>query len=100
IDWPGPFGLVMIGAMACGTPVIAFRRGSVDEVMEDGRSGFVVSDVEAAVAAVGRVADLDRAGVRAAFEARFTAPHMAADYVGVYERIIANRRRRARAPAA
>jgi len=100
VDWPEPFGLVMIEGMACGTPVIAFRRGSVEEVMEDGRSGFVVDDVDQAIAAVARVGDLDRAGVRAAFDARFTAPHMAADYVRVYERIIANRQRRARAPAA
>src|SRR5438067_9393606 len=61
IDWPEPFGLVMIEAMACGTPVIAYARGSVSEVMEDGVTGFVVNDIEQAVEAVGRVCDLSRA---------------------------------------
>jgi glycosyltransferase involved in cell wall biosynthesis len=87
IDWPEPFGLVMIEAMACGTPVIAFPCGSVPEVVEDGVSGFVVDGVEAAAAAVGRVAALDRAVVRAAFERRFTARRMAEDYLSVYERL-------------
>ena len=65
IDWPEPFGLVMIEAMACGTPVIAFRRGSVSEVLEDGTSGFIVDTIEEAVAAMRRIASLDRAKVRA-----------------------------------
>lgn len=84
IDWPEPFGLVMIEAMSCGTPTIAFRRGSVPEVLEDGRSGFIVDDVAEAVRACGRIDTLDRAGVRAAFEDRFTAARMASDYLDVY----------------
>jgi glycosyltransferase involved in cell wall biosynthesis len=100
IDWPEPFGLVMIEAMACGTPVIAFQQGSVLEVMEDGRSGFVVSDIDEAVDAVRRIGQLDRLECRQAFEERFTASRMAKDYVRVYEDVIARRRRHARAPAA
>jgi hypothetical protein len=91
IDWPEPFGLVMIEAMACGTPIIALRRGSVPEVVEDGVSGFIVDNVEQAVAAVHRITDLDRATVRAAFERRFTAERMAKDYVDIYHRIVAPR---------
>jgi glycosyltransferase involved in cell wall biosynthesis len=68
IDWPEPFGLVMIEAMACGTPVIAFRRGSAPEVIDDGVSGFLVDDVSQATAAARRVAELDRTHARAAFE--------------------------------
>src|SRR6516225_10776405 len=85
IDWPEPFGLVMIEAMACGTPVIAFRRGSVPEVLEDGTSGFIVDTLEQAVAAVPRITQLDRAKVRASFERRFTAERMAGDYLKIYE---------------
>ena len=85
IDWPEPFGLVMIEAMACGTPVIAFRRGSVPEVLEDGLSGFIVDTIEEAVAAVRRIAGLDRAKIRAEFERRFTAERMARDYLDVYQ---------------
>jgi len=85
VDWPEPFGLVMIEAMACGTPVIAFRRGSVPEVLEDGTSGFIVDTIEQAVAAVPRVTHLDRAKVRASFERRFTAKRMAGDYLKIYE---------------
>src|SRR5262249_34864124 len=88
IAWPEPFGLVMIEAMACGCPVVAFRHGSVPEVVEDGVTGFIVDDVEQAVAACARLATLDRAGVRARFEARWTAQRMARDYVAVYERLI------------
>ena len=95
IDWPEPFGLVMIEAMACGTPVIAYRQGSVEEVMEEGRSGFVVSNIDEAVQAVRRVADLDRAECRRVFDHRFTAAQMADDYVRVYERVISSSRRRA-----
>jgi glycosyltransferase involved in cell wall biosynthesis len=84
IDWPEPFGLVMIEAMACGTPVIAFARGSVPEVIEDGVTGFVVNDVDGAVEAVTRLDEIDRDEVRARFEQRFTAERMATDYVGVY----------------
>ncbi|HVJ55309.1 MAG TPA: glycosyltransferase family 4 protein [Aliidongia sp.] len=84
IDWPEPFGLVMIEAMACGTPVIAFRCGSVPEVIDDGVSGFIVDDLEMAAEAVTRVGMLDRAGVRAAFDRRFTVERMAEDYLTLY----------------
>ena len=85
IDWPEPFGLVMIEAMACGTPVIAFRRGSVPEVLQDGTSGFIVDTVEEAVSAVRRIANLGRARIRAEFERRFTVERMARDYLGIYQ---------------
>jgi glycosyltransferase involved in cell wall biosynthesis len=88
INWPEPFGLVMIEAMACGTPIIAFRNGSVPEVMTDGVTGFVVADVEQAVAAVERVANLCRAGCRRVFEERFSAGRMAGDYLAVYHRLV------------
>jgi glycosyltransferase involved in cell wall biosynthesis len=84
IDWPEPFGLVMIEAMACGTPVIAFNCGSVPEVMDDGLTGFIVNSEDAAVAAIDRLDELDRAKVRQQFERRFTARRMAQDYVDVY----------------
>ena len=87
IDWPEPFGLVMIEAMACGTPVIAFNRGSVPEVVEDGLTGFIVEDETSAVAAVSRLDTLSRVKVRARFEERFTAKRMAEDYLGVYRQI-------------
>jgi glycosyltransferase involved in cell wall biosynthesis len=77
ISWPEPFGLVMIEAMACGTPVVAFNRGAVPEVVEDGRTGFIVEDEAGAMAAVARLHTLSRAAVRARFEARFTARRMA-----------------------
>ena len=89
IDWAEPFGLVMIESMACGTPVIAYRSGSVPEVIDDGVSGFIVEDIPGAVHAVGRLDELDRAQVRAAFEHRFSVERMARDYVGVYERLVA-----------
>jgi glycosyltransferase involved in cell wall biosynthesis len=88
IDWPEPFGLVMIEAMACGTPVIAFDGGSVPEVMEDGVTGFVVRDRDDAVKAVSGVRDLSRAGCREVFETGFAASRMAKDYIGVYKRLI------------
>ncbi|WBQ19268.1 glycosyltransferase family 4 protein [Sphingobium yanoikuyae] len=84
IDWPEPFGLVMIEAMACGTPVIAFRCGSVPEVIEHGRSGFIVDTEDEAVAAIEQLSHLDRGRVRSAFDARFTAARMAADYTALY----------------
>ena len=87
IDWPEPFGLVMIEAMACGTPVIAFRRGSVPEVIEHGVSGFIVDNEAEAVEAVRRLDELDRWQVRQAFERRFTADTMAAQYVRCYQAI-------------
>jgi glycosyltransferase involved in cell wall biosynthesis len=85
IDWPEPFGLVMIEAMACGTPVIAYNHGSVPEILEDGITGFIVSNEAEAVEALRRVDSLDRDKIRARFEARFTARRMAQDYVEVYE---------------
>ena len=87
IDWPEPFGLVMMEAMACGTPTVAYRRGSVPEIIEDGVSGFIVEDESEALAAIARLEDLDRRGVRAAFERRFTARRMAEDYVHVYRQL-------------
>jgi glycosyltransferase involved in cell wall biosynthesis len=88
IEWPEPFGLVMIEAMACGTPTIAFRRGSVAEVLEDGESGFIVDSIDAAVSALDRVTQLERSRCRAAFERRFLAARMAEDYVNVYRRLV------------
>jgi glycosyltransferase involved in cell wall biosynthesis len=85
IDWPEPFGLVMIEAMSCGTPVIAFRHGSVPEVVEHGVSGLIVGTVEEAVAAVREVGHLDRKLVRRAFEHRFTVEVMARSYLEIYE---------------
>ena len=84
IDWPEPFGLVMIEAMACGTPVIAYNRGSVAEIIDDGLTGFVVEDELSAVAAVDRLSQLDRGQIRKVFERRFTARRMALDYLAVY----------------
>ncbi len=88
IDWPEPFGLVMIEAMACGTPVIAFRGGSVAEVIEDGLNGFIVESIEEAVEAVERIPSIDRRQCRAIFEERFSARRMCDDYLRVYERVI------------
>ncbi|MCO6418674.1 glycosyltransferase family 4 protein [Siccirubricoccus sp. KC 17139] len=99
IDWPEPFGLVMIEAMACGTPVIAFRNGSVPEVIEDGITGFIVQDIDAAVAAVRQLDRLDRARVRASFEDRFTAERMALDYLAIYRDLPGLRRSAMRIPA-
>jgi glycosyltransferase involved in cell wall biosynthesis len=87
VDWPEPFGLVMIEALACGTPVIAFRRGSIPEVIEDGVTGYVVDTVEEAVDAVERIGELDRRRCRREFERRFSARRMATDYLGLYERM-------------
>jgi glycosyltransferase involved in cell wall biosynthesis len=84
IDWPEPFGLVMIESMACGTPVIAYNRGSVPEIIDEGLTGFIVEDEISAVAAVGRLTNIDRAAVRAQFEKRFTARRMALDYLAAY----------------
>jgi glycosyltransferase involved in cell wall biosynthesis len=88
IDWPEPFGLVIIEAMACGTPVIAYRSGAVPEVMEEGHTGFIVEALEDAVRAVRRVPELSRKRCREIFEQRFTATRMARDYVQVYEQLI------------
>jgi glycosyltransferase involved in cell wall biosynthesis len=88
IDWPEPFGLVMIEAMACGTPVLAFQNGSDREVIYDGVTGFVVKNVEEGILKMGSVLALDRGRVRRRFEERFTATRMAKDYVRLYRRII------------
>ena len=89
IDWPEPFGLVMIEAMACGTPILAFRHGSVPEVIEDGITGKIVDTVPQAIAAMPELLALDRRAVRRRFEERFSASRMARDYVALYERQIA-----------
>jgi len=91
IDWPEPFGLVMIEAMSSGTPVIAWRHGSAPEIIEDGVSGFIVDSIDEAVAAVERVKAMPRAAVRRCFEARFTATRMAKDYVAAYQRLLSGR---------
>ena len=88
IDWPEPFGLVMIEAMACGTPVIAYNRGSVPEIIEDGLTGFIVEDEISAVASVGRLATLNRDAIRKQFETRFTARRMALDYLAAYRSLM------------
>lgn len=87
INWPEPFGLVMIESMAVGTPVIAFRQGSVPEVMREGVSGYVVDSVESGAEAIGKAASLDRRACRAYFEERFSAARMAADYLRIYEEL-------------
>jgi len=98
IDWPEPFGLVMIESMACGTPVIAFPGGSVEEIMEDGKSGFIVSTVEEAVRAVGKLGSLPRASCREVFERRFSAERMTEDYLAIYRRIVQRQRHRVPQP--
>ena len=92
IDWPEPFGLVMIESMACGTPVVAFRCGAVPEVLEDGVSGFIVDDMDGAIAAARKVGELSREGVRQAFQKRFTSRRMAEEYVDVYRELAAGTR--------
>jgi glycosyltransferase involved in cell wall biosynthesis len=87
IDWPEPFGLVMIEAMANGTPTIAWCAGSAPEVIDDGRSGFLVSNMEGAVEAVRRLPSMPREKIRAVFEQRFTAARMARDYIGIYRKV-------------
>jgi glycosyltransferase involved in cell wall biosynthesis len=87
IDWPEPFGLVMIEAMACGTPVVAFRNGSVPEVVDDGLTGLIVEDMDEAVRAAERIGGLDRARCRMVFEERFTVDKMARAYLDVYARL-------------
>jgi len=84
IDWPEPFGLVMIEAMACGTPVIAYNRGSVPEIVDENLTGFIVEDEISAAASVKRLAQLDRGMIRKHFEKRFTARRMALDYLAAY----------------
>jgi N-terminal domain of (some) glycogen debranching enzymes/Glycosyl transferases group 1 len=88
IDWPEPFGLTMIEAMACGAPTIAFRCGSVPELMTEKVTGFVVDDLESTVASVARIPEIDRRAYRACFEKRFTAQRMSAEYVSLYQRYV------------
>ena len=92
IAWPEPFGLVMIEALACGTPVIAYRHGAVPEVLEDGVTGWIVEEFEAAVEAVARVSTLSRSRCRQVFEERFSACRMAQDYVRIYQQLLTARR--------
>lgn len=87
IDWPEPFGLVMIEAMACGTPVIAYNRGAVPEIVEDGVTGFVVEDETSAVGAIRNIASLSRKTIRERFEERFTSNRMALDYLEAYRKV-------------
>jgi glycosyltransferase involved in cell wall biosynthesis len=94
IDWPEPFGLVMIEAMATGTPVIAWRKGSVPKVIDEGVTGFVVDSIEGALRAVGQIGFLDRTAVRQQFEARFTSSQMATKYLAVYNELVAGSKRR------
>jgi glycosyltransferase involved in cell wall biosynthesis len=94
IDWPEPFGLAMIEAMACGTPVVAFRRGSVSEVVDEGVTGYMVDDMDAAVGAVLRMRGFDRRRVREVFERRFSAARMADEYCALYRALRRRRERR------
>lgn len=91
IDWPEPFGLVMIEAMACGTPVVAYRCGAAPEVIEDGLTGFLVNDFDQAVAAAAQAGRLDRQAIRTTFERRFSATAMARRYIDVYGDLLARR---------
>ena len=93
VDWPEPFGIVMIESLACGTPVIAFRCGSVSEVVTDGENGFVVNSVEEAVKTVKRIGTLRRGRCRQIFERYFTSARMTADYLDVYSRLLMGRPR-------
>jgi glycosyltransferase involved in cell wall biosynthesis len=87
IDWQEPFGLVLTEAMACGTPIIAYRMGSVPEVIDDGTTGYIVDSMDAAAEAVGRIDALDRRTVRRVFEQRFSARRMCQDYIDIYQRV-------------
>jgi glycosyltransferase involved in cell wall biosynthesis len=91
IEWPEPFGLVMIEAMACGTPVVAYRRGSVPEVIDHGATGFVVEDADAAVRAIGELDRIDRGFVRKTFERRFSVERMTDDYLAIYRDLLERR---------
>jgi glycosyltransferase involved in cell wall biosynthesis len=91
IDWPEPFGLVMIEALACGLPVVAFSGGSVPEIIEDGLTGFVVNTIDEAIDAVRRVDTIDRRRCRETFDRRFTARQMASQYVDIYRQLVSRR---------
>jgi glycosyltransferase involved in cell wall biosynthesis len=99
VDWPEPFGLVMIEAMACGTPTVAFRRGAVAEIIQDGVNGFVCNGVEEAASALARIGTINRKRCRQVFEDRFTATRMVKDYLDVYERVIEDADRRSEGAA-
>ena len=88
IDWPEPFGIAMVEAMACGTPVLAFRCGSAPEIVEDGVTGYIVDSIDEAVAIVGELLRLDRVAVRRRFEERFTAERMTREYIEAYRRVV------------
>jgi glycosyltransferase involved in cell wall biosynthesis len=88
IDWPEPFGLVIIEAMACGTPIIAFRCGSVPELIQEGITGYIVDDIDGALQALDKVSTFNRRRCRRVFEEHFSASRMAQDYLSVYRRII------------
>ncbi len=90
IDWPEPFGLVMIESMACGTPVIAYRAGSVPEVVDSGVTGFIVENIDEAVRALEKVQNLDRKLCRQVFEQRFSSARMAQDYLEIYEHLLSS----------
>jgi len=87
IDWPEPFGLVLIEAMSCGTPTVAWRAGAVPEIINEGNNGFIVESIDDAVMAVQRCAQIDRGAVRASFEQRFTVQRMTRDYLEIYRRL-------------
>jgi len=91
IDWPEPFGLVMIEAMSCGTPCVAWREGSVPEIISEGSNGFIVDSIDSAVAAVHRATDIDRRGVRTSFQQRFSVERMTRDYLAIYRRVAEHR---------
>jgi glycosyltransferase involved in cell wall biosynthesis len=91
-DWPEPFGLVLIEAMACGTPVLAYRRGSIPEIIEDGITGFVCERLDDMTTAVQRIPEIDRRRCRRAFEETFSVERMAKDYLQVYEQLLGEAR--------
>jgi glycosyltransferase involved in cell wall biosynthesis len=99
IHWPEPFGLVMIEAMACGTPVVAYRNGSVPEVIDEGVTGFIVDDDSGALAAIAKIDRLDRRRVRRQFEDRFTTGTMVDGYLNLYRILVGHRRDKARSDA-
>ena len=91
VEFPEPFGIVMIEAMACGTPIVGFRTGSIPEVVDEGVTGFVVDDIDSAVKALAKVKQLNRKEIRRVFEKRFTSARMANDYLAIYDRLISKR---------